>query len=195
MAGISLLDGVLILAAPLVIAYFVYRAIKGMPLSRALLWILVGVYGLWAADLLFFPLLVDPRLRALRAGTLTQWVNLIPFKTLWHQLNAPTGIAPRQIGGNLGLLLPVGLIGPILAPRLRRVREVLIASLALSVCIELVQLIGTATTFIARSVDVDDLMLNVTGALLGWLIWRGCLEASHRLWRPSRNLVHGQESG
>lgn len=190
-----MLDGVLILAAPLVMAYFAYRIFRGMPLWRALLWILISVYALWAADLLFFPLLVDPQLRAMKAETGLGWVNLVPFKTLWEQLNAPTGIAPRQIGGNLGLLLPVGLIGPILVPRLRRAREVVLASLVISACIELVQLIGTATTFIARSVDVDDLMLNVAGALLGWLIWRGVSAISSRVRRSSQRLVQADEPG
>lgn len=79
----------------------------------------------------------------------------------------------RQLAGNIGLLLPVGLIGPVLMPRLERVRSVLFAALALSAGIELVQSAGTASTFIERSVDVDDLILNVAGALLGWLLWYG----------------------
>lgn len=188
-----MLDGVLILAAPLVIAYFIYRAIRGMPVRRALLWIVVGVYALWAADLLFFPVILDAQLRGMKAEAGLSRVNLIPFKTLWQQLTAPTGIAPRQFGGNIGLLMPVGLIGPILFPRLRRVREVLLASLAISACIELVQLIGTATTFIARSVDVDDLILNVAGATLGWLIWRGSSAASTRVRQSWRRLVQADD--
>ncbi|MHB8761187.1 MAG: VanZ family protein [Coriobacteriia bacterium] len=190
-----MLDGVLILAAPLVIAYFVYRAIRGMPQQLALLWILVGVYALWAADLLFFPIIIDAQLRGMKAQTGLCWVNLIPFRTLWEQLTAPTGISPRQIGGNIGLLLPVGLIGPILAPRLRRVCQVLLASLAISACIELAQLVGTMTTFIARSVDVDDLMLNVVGALLGWLIWRLASVAVIRFRQSSRSLAQADDPG
>lgn len=189
-----MLDGVLILAAPVVVAYFMYRAIKGMPLQHAVLWAIVGVYALWAADLLFFPVVLDARLRGMKVGTGLDWVNLVPFKTLWQQLTAPTGIAFRQIGGNLGLLLPVGLIGPILVPRLSRAREVLLASLAISVCIELAQLIGTATTFIARSVDVDDVMLNVAGAVLGWLIWRGVTAVTAALW-PSRGIAAADDPG
>ena len=180
-----MLDGVLILAAPLVVIYFVYRAIRGMRLSRALLWILVSVYALWAADLLFFPVLLDARLRATTARTALTWVNLVPFKTLWAQLTAPTGIAVRQIGGNIGLLLPVGLIGPVLVPWLKEARNVLLASLAISVAIELAQLLGTATTFIDRSVDIDDVILNVAGALMGWLVWRGISVACARLGRSS----------
>ena len=143
------------------------------------LWAVLGIYALWAADLLFFPLLLDARLRE-TVGDITGnlgWVNPVPFATLSAQLGGIPSVALRQIGGNVGLLLPLGLIGPVLMPSLRRVCRLALVALCVSVAIELIQLAGTLTGFIERSVDVDDLVLNVVGALIGWLVWRAASAA------------------
>jgi glycopeptide antibiotics resistance protein len=67
--------------------------------------------------------------------------------------------------GNLLLLLPVGLLGPVVLPWMDRWLRVLVASLALSTAIELAQL-GISD----RSADVDDVLLNVAGAILGYAV-------------------------
>jgi len=168
------LDGVLILAAPLLLVFLVFKVKSGMPIGIAFLCAVLGIYALWAADLLFFPLLVDSRLRA-SVGDITGslgWINLVPLATISAQLGGIPSVALRQIGGNVGLLLPLGLIGPVLMPSLRWVSRLALVALCVSVAIEVVQLAGTLTGFIERSVDVDDVLLNVAGALIGWLMWR-----------------------
>lgn len=170
-----MLDGVLMLAAPPVLLYIAFRAWKGMRLRVALLWTVVAVYGLWAADLLFFPVLIDPALRthaAHEARHLAFWVNLVPLATIRAQLMAPTGIQFRQLGGNIGLLFPLGLIGPALVPRLRTWPRILRAALACSLGFELLQLAGTLAGIMQRSVDIDDILLNVIGAILGFALWK-----------------------
>jgi hypothetical protein len=69
--------------------------------------------------------------------------------------------------------------------------------LAVSLGIELVQLALRLTLTSRRSVDVDDVILNVTGACLGYLAWRGvqarapkgmkltCTQAPLRGWTPA----------
>jgi glycopeptide antibiotics resistance protein len=169
------LRGVLILASPLLLGFLAFKARAGMPVRVALLWAILGVYALWAADLLFFPLLIDSRIRASDpyvTGSLGRWINAVPFATISAQLHALSASAIRQLGGNLGLLLPLGLIGPIVMPSLRRARRLTLVALCASASIELVQLLGTSLRFVDRSVDVDDVILNVAGALLGWLLWR-----------------------
>jgi glycopeptide antibiotics resistance protein len=73
----------------------------------------------------------------------------------------------RNALGNLGLLLPLGLLGPIALPALGRWWRVLLASLVISVGIEVGQL-----WIPDRSADVDDVILNAAGALLGYVAWR-----------------------
>jgi glycopeptide antibiotics resistance protein len=93
--------------------------------------------------------------------------NSTPFVTIRIYLaNLDSAFWLSQWIGNLLLLLPVGLLGPIALPWLNRWWRVLLVALVLSGCIE------TAQLWIPdRSADVDDVMLNALGALLGyWLL-------------------------
>src|SRR4030095_7420886 len=73
----------------------------------------------------------------------------------------------KQIVGNLVMLFPLGIYLPILYKRLNNFFLVLLVSLLFSVLIEFFQL---ATRF--RSADVDDVILNTTGAIVGFLMFR-----------------------
>jgi len=90
--------------------------------------------------------------------------NFVPFQTIaiWVA-NPDSGFWFRQIVGNLLLLMPVGLLGPIGLPWLDRWWRVLLAAFLLSLAIELAQL-----WIPDRAADVDDLLLNVVGAALGY---------------------------
>ncbi len=91
--------------------------------------------------------------------------NLVPFHTLaiyWRNLDSDFWL--RNLFGNLFLLLPLGLLGPIALPVLRRWWLVLPLALLISASIELAQF-----RIPDRSADIDDVIVNVTGALLGYL--------------------------
>jgi glycopeptide antibiotics resistance protein len=92
--------------------------------------------------------------------------NAIPFTTIRIYLaHLDSAFWVSQFAGNLILLLPLGLFGPIALPWLSRWWRVLLVALLFSASIEFAQL------FIRdRSADVDDVMLNVIGALLGYLL-------------------------
>jgi glycopeptide antibiotics resistance protein len=93
--------------------------------------------------------------------------NATPFATIRIYLdNLDSAFWVSQAAGNLLLLLPIGMFGPVALPWLARWWRVLLVALLFSGAIEFAQL------FIPdRSADVDDVMLNVAGALLGyWLL-------------------------
>lgn len=160
---------VLAVTTPLLLLILALKMRSGMRLSVAFLWAILGIYTSWAAGLLFGePLATTTEL----AGGLGHWVNLIPFATIGEQARSGAGSALVQLIGNVGLLLPLGLFGPALMPSLRHVHRLALVGLGASAAIELVQLIATIVRFIDRSVDIDDVILNVAGALLGWLLWR-----------------------
>ncbi len=98
------------------------------------------------------------------------WVvedNFIPFRTIAIYL-ANWG-SPFWIGqavGNVLLLLPLGLLGPIAIPAMAGWWRVLLVALAASLAIEAAQL-----WIPNRSADVDDVLLNVIGALIGYAIF------------------------
>ena len=178
----------LLLLAPVLLVYLGLRVKAGMRVRDAALWALLGVYALWAAGLLFFPWVIDPVVRVSHRLDSTRWINLMPFATIWPQLHGAGSSPLRQLAGNVGLLLPLGLLGPLVMPSLRRVGRLAVVALAVSVGIELVQLFGTLAHFLSRSVDVDDVILNVAGALFGWLVWA----ALSALWRRFGLSVDGQ---
>ncbi|WP_251096041.1 VanZ family protein [Streptomyces sp. Caat 7-52] len=72
----------------------------------------------------------------------------------------------KQIGGNLLLGVPFGVLVPVLAPRARGVLRVLGLTALVMLMVELAQ--GALVT--GRAFDIDDVILNTAGALLGWLL-------------------------
>jgi len=90
--------------------------------------------------------------------------NLIPFHTLATYLdNLGSWFWIRNALGNLALLLPLGLLGPIALAALDRWWRVALVALLISATIELLQLAVPD-----RSADIDDVLVNVAGALLGY---------------------------
>ena len=94
--------------------------------------------------------------------------NLVPLTTIRIYLdNLDSAFWVAQAAGNVLLLLPLGLFGPLALPWLDRWWRVLLVALLLSACIELAQLLVPE-----RSADVDDVLLNALGALAGFGLGR-----------------------
>ncbi|MFF9765745.1 VanZ family protein [Streptomyces sp. NPDC053086] len=72
----------------------------------------------------------------------------------------------KQIGGNVLLGVPFGVLVPVLAPRARGMLRVLVLTALVMLMVELAQ--GALVT--GRAFDIDDVILNTSGALLGWLL-------------------------
>ncbi|MEU8776982.1 VanZ family protein [Streptomyces sp. NPDC048606] len=74
--------------------------------------------------------------------------------------------ALRQLGGNLLLGLPFGVLLPVLLPVARGLLRVGVVMACLMTLVELIQ--GALVT--GRVFDIDDVILNTAGALLGYLL-------------------------
>ena len=107
-------------------------------------------------------------------------IHLRPFHTIGPQLRALPGITSlTQLLGNILLFAPWGFFLPLLWPCFRRPLRMAGMALLLTCFIEFTQL------FIDRYVEVDDLLLNFLGSMLGagawWVLHRllpqldGCL--------------------
>ncbi|MEV5148683.1 VanZ family protein [Streptomyces sp. NPDC052727] len=93
--------------------------------------------------------------------------NLHPGRSLQAYLEqASLRDAVRQLGGNVLLGVPFGVLVPVLAPRARGAFRVLALTALVMLMVELVQ--GALVT--GRAFDIDDVILNTAGALLGWLL-------------------------
>ncbi len=96
--------------------------------------------------------------------------NLVPFASIIQLINETSfAVAFVNIVGNVVLFVPFGVLLPLLFKRLRRPWSLLSRMIVVSLVIELVQLFTRA-----RSVDVDDIILNLSGAAIGFgLFWIG----------------------
>lgn len=101
-------------------------------------------------------------------------VDLRPFDTIWHALQ---GEGDTLILANLALFVPVGMA--FAAQRWRR-GPTLVASALLSVAAESMQYV----TGNGRISQLDDVIVNTTGAFLGWLVVNA-LRAGTRRSSPS----------
>jgi glycopeptide antibiotics resistance protein len=124
--------------------------------------------------LTFLPLPIGAEaIAAARAAAIVDH-NAIPFANLRFQLDG--GVASfelRQIVGNFLLLLPFGIYGPILSPRLWSLPAIVLVGAGLSTLIELGQrAVAAAYGFPVRVADIDDVLLNTSGVLVGYLLWR-----------------------
>ncbi|MEV6475456.1 VanZ family protein [Streptomyces sp. NPDC051657] len=93
--------------------------------------------------------------------------NLRPGRSLRQYAEDYTFLgAVKQAGGNLLLGVPFGLLLPFFVPRrLRMIRTTLLTAVAMAV-VELIQ--GALVT--GRAFDIDDVILNTAGALLGYFV-------------------------
>lgn len=90
-------------------------------------------------------------------------VNLIPFHTIMSQLRWIGTISLVNLAANLTALAPFGFLLPLACEETRGLGRIFLLSLALTLGIEVFQLV----TFLG-SFDVDDILLNLIGALAGY---------------------------
>ena len=93
--------------------------------------------------------------------------NFVPFKTIKFYLYLadinPT-IRIENLAGNIIGFIPFGFILPLLSKRAQKLSRVTLATFCLSLTFEVIQLI-----FEFGSFDVDDLILNTLGGILGYI--------------------------
>jgi glycopeptide antibiotics resistance protein len=89
--------------------------------------------------------------------------NLIPFHSIAHDWRVGGRDFVVNFLGNIVAFLPLGLLPPLIRLRRTSARHVVLFSLAISLLIEVGQSLSRR-----RVADVDDLLLNVLGALIGY---------------------------
>ncbi len=131
------------------IVFVLFLIAYALLLAKALLFKQVSPLELFNAD------------RMARSG-----LNLTPFRTIAGYSHFNYWIAFMNIVGNVALFVPMGLYLQIFLKNKKILRSVALVC-AVSVCVEAVQyLLGLG------SADIDDVILNTLGGLLGVLIYR-----------------------
>ncbi|GAA1704298.1 VanZ family protein [Streptomyces yatensis] len=109
--------------------------------------------------------------------------NLHPGRSLRAYIDQPAfRDTVKQIGGNVLLGAPFGVLLPMLFPKARGAVRVVVVTALVMVAVETVQ--GLIVE--GRAFDIDDVILNTTGALLGYVVvgrWLGhALHPRRRHW-------------
>jgi glycopeptide antibiotics resistance protein len=111
----------------------------------------------------------------------TRQLELVPLTGIGGYLRSGVSLTVLlQIGGNVALLLPLGVLIPLVVGRDPGWRMVLLLGIATSAVIEAVQ-----WSFALGVASVDDVALNVTGVALGYLSYRWLIRVRHRSVEPS----------
>jgi glycopeptide antibiotics resistance protein len=117
----------------------------------------LGVFSVWAYRLTLTP--VHDHGQAIG--------NTQPGRTLRFYLDRPSiKEAVQQIGGNLALLAPLGVLLPVVFTRLRGPLRLALVCGLISLTIETLQ--GNLIT--GRAFDSDDVILNTGGVVLAYLL-------------------------
>ncbi len=92
-----------------------------------------------------------------------QRVNLIPLTSILMGIRRGGWLFNVNVLGNIAAFAPLGLLVPLVSRRLTVPTAVLCSSLAISASIEIAQWL-----FARRVADVDDIILNMVGAFVGY---------------------------
>lgn len=158
-------------------AYCLWKRVNG---SRTFLILCFVLYASMVAEVTLFPIPVSlaeiAQLRGDPAAYVAPDLNLVPFASIVATARGPealgAGVFVRNWLGNLLLLLPLGVLAPLIWERYRDVWRATLLFVAVSLSIEFAQYVGAFLIFRIRwkSADVDDLIVNVAGALIGFLL-------------------------
>lgn len=102
--------------------------------------------------------------------------NIVPFKTIGAYTDAirdgsmNIDIPIRNLIGNILAFLPMGIYLPFFFKKLNKGSRYLMFMTLLLVVVEVGQLVTRRGSF-----DVDDYILNILGALIGYGIWKGAV--------------------
>ena len=133
-------------------------------------------YWLFAAYvLLMLWLLFGQRMGVTAPGTywdqIFSRINLIPMHTItefWNNLHGGgRSHAFINLAGNVVMFVPLGFFIPYVFRKADSFRHSMIYALITIVCIEILQLVT-----LLGSLDVDDLILNMIGVVIGYWIYR-----------------------
>lgn len=142
--------------------------IKQVNLKRECLLLTVYICIVVISRMVYFPWhYVDGHIDYLRFDAekiLPLWMNFRPFTFVYERYDG----WQLNIIGNITMFIPVGICWGLCFKKLNNVLKVTLAGFGYSLVIELSQLF-----LYERGSDIDDLILNTTGAFIGALIYFG----------------------
>ncbi|WP_255570843.1 VanZ family protein [Cohnella sp. CFH 77786] len=136
------------------------------PVRQFVLLLTFTLYSVSVLHLVLFPIEVNIG----RFANQTPWlksINFIPILT----------IDVKTFLLNILMMIPLGCSLPLLKSTLNRVASIAKSTLCASLALELMQLIIRVTLGNGRSTDINDIIANTLGGVLGFLIYQKLTQA------------------
>jgi glycopeptide antibiotics resistance protein len=187
-SGFALVAGVLLWSVIRSLVLFKNRKYKQLSVQREILLNIFAVYCVSLISITLFPIDII-------WGEVTKKfrpaVNVIPFVDIitdfprtQFSVAFKIKFLIKNLAGNLLLLLPIGIFLPILWMKVPSFWKTVIIGASTSLSIELLQLILAYLGYgRGRAADVDDLILNTLGVMIGYQIFDKILIRLHFLTR------------
>ncbi len=170
-----------------VICYLIVRSIfigmkskKGVNWWKELISFLFVIYiGMVVAITLFpIPIGFPTGIENIRLS-----INIVPFASIIKDIGKigiaydgdvlfMIGLIVRNVGGNILLLMPLGFLAPIIWDTFKKIKNTILLGLAISISIELLQLTESLFSGWGRITDIDDMIFNVIGSIVGYFIYK-----------------------
>ena len=164
--GIILLIMVGILYLPI---YFLLRK-KQIPILKQMSWI--GLAGI-VFIILFATILFSIVGGGVSFNPPRRFLNLVPFRWIFETYTMGFSRMMSQVISNMLMFVPLGFLLPVVFKNFRSVFKTTILGFLFSFSIEVIQY------FIGRSADIDDLILNTLGGIIGYgifILFNKCLQ-------------------
>jgi glycopeptide antibiotics resistance protein len=167
--GLTLIPGFLVSLAALPFIYWVIR--RRADRRWTLLALIAVIHVTLVIALTIFPVPIAGQEFYRQTRGMSE-DNVVPFATIRAQLMHLSLSTIRQLVGNMLALVPLGIYAPELWPALRDWRKFVLVAIAFGVGIELTQYAGSLIEgFTYRVTDVDDAIMNASGAVIAFLLW------------------------
>ena len=108
-------------------------------------------------------------------------MNLIPFQTIGGYIKSildgsmNLNIPLENLFGNLFMFLPFGIYLPFFQKKIDSLKKFILGMTSIFLIIEIAQFLTKRGSF-----DIDDLILNLAGAVIGYLIWEKLVQGMLR---------------
>lgn len=151
------------------IVFMTISFIKKRPMGRKILLALCTLYISGIITITIFPIVIDPETMMFNDST----INLRPFSTIRELLfnNSDLETVLLQLMGNIVMCIPFGVAFPLIIKHKYKFLY-FIDALLFPVAIETAQLIiSVINNSFYRTIDIDDIILNYIGVLIGYAIY------------------------
>lgn len=144
-------------------------------MRKTIIWAIFLIYMVVLMKVILFKYPMDMIMNILKSSeTLPLSVriqnsNFIPFRTIYNFIFQSQNyrISIKNVLGNIIAFTPLGFLLPIVFNKINNIKIIILSSFFVSIIFELIQLLTGMGDF-----DVDDIILNVLGAIVGYMVYR-----------------------